>query len=180
MYHLRDTHFNARGNAIAGRGLARLIEAKLTGSELPDYAMPAERAMEASAPEAVAQSPGSAPAESQSTAPTDEATEILRQFGARISAAGVDGTRVLDDSQLNRPKEDIKSAIIVVLNGEVAADQKAFAREAAPVLAFFQPGVGEGGVALDTLRSDQQTWRSVVEAEMQLINRDIALRNQGE
>ncbi|HLU38507.1 MAG TPA: hypothetical protein VK081_03925 [Planctomycetota bacterium] len=29
VYHLRDAHFNARGNAVAGRGLARLVAALL-------------------------------------------------------------------------------------------------------------------------------------------------------
>tara|TARA_R110002124_G_scaffold2530_2_gene16013 strand:- start:32051 stop:34063 length:2013 start_codon:yes stop_codon:yes gene_type:complete len=179
MYHLRDTHFNARGNAVAGRGLAQLIEAKFTGTEAPEYAMPPDRAMNLPTPAATIQSADpqqaeGAGAQAHSPSPADEATEVLRQFATQISAAGVDGTRVFDESLLNHPKDEIKSAIVVILGADIAPDQKAFAKEAAPVLSFFQPGVGEQGVSLDAVRSDQQTWRSVVEAEIQQIGRDLA------
>ncbi|MEH6515146.1 MAG: SGNH/GDSL hydrolase family protein [Halioglobus sp.] len=163
LYHLRDTHFNARGNAIAGRGLAKLIEAKLTEGEKPDF---------------VKQSPQASPqnAAPQNAVSSDEATEILLLFGTLIADLGVNGTTVFDDSLLNHPKDEIKSAIVIVLNGESTADQQAFARGAAQVLAFFQPGVGKAGFAMDSMRADQTTWKSQVQAEMQKNILEIASR----
>ncbi len=174
LYHLRDTHFNARGNAVAGRGLAQLIQAQLTGGEIPDYG-PLPEIPATTSPQAVSSTdPVAQEATLTATAPSDAATEVVRQFGTRISALGIDGSTVFDETLLDHSKDEIKSAVVVILNGDIAADQQAFAREAAPVLAFFQPGVGEQGVALDTVRPDQRTWRSVVEAEIQQINRDLA------
>ena len=177
LYHLRDTHFNARGNEVAGRALAQLIEAKFSGAEVPDYPMPSDRSMELPVQETVVATPDAQPVEISAAEhvpdPTDEATEVLRQFGTVISSAGIDGTKVLDASLLNHSKDDIKSAIVVVLKGDVAPDQKAFANEAAPVLAFFQPDVGDTGIPLDVQRPDQQTWRSIVETEIQQISRDL-------
>jgi MoaA/NifB/PqqE/SkfB family radical SAM enzyme len=106
------------------------------------------------------------------------ATEILKDFGILISGIGLNGSKVFDESLLKHPKGDSLSAIVIILNGQLAADQQAFAREAAAVLAFFQPGVGEAAVAMDSIRSDQRTWRSVVEAEMQKNGREIASRTQ--
>jgi hypothetical protein len=40
LYHLRDTHFNARGNEAAGAALAELVEACLGGSSLAGRAAP--------------------------------------------------------------------------------------------------------------------------------------------
>ncbi|MBK6508296.1 MAG: hypothetical protein IPG06_01820 [Haliea sp.] len=103
----------------------------------------------------------------------------MSQFGTVVADMGLDGSKVFDESLLNHPKVEILSAIVTILNGDNAADQKAFAREAAAVLAFFQPGAGEDGVAIDSLRSDQHTWRSVVEAEMQKNSQEVASRTQG-
>jgi hypothetical protein len=178
LYHLRDTHFNARGNEVAGRALAQLIEAKFSGTEVPEYPMPPDRSMAPSVQQTVVVTPGAQPAEvavaEHVPAPADQATEVLRQFGTVISSVGIDGTRVVDASLLSHPKDDIRSAIMVVLKGDASPDQKAFAKEAAPVLAFFQPDVGDGGIPLDEERPDQQTWRSIVEAEIQQISRDLA------
>ncbi|CAA0098173.1 Uncharacterised protein [Halioglobus japonicus] len=181
LYHLRDTHFNARGNEVAGRALAQLIEAKFAGGEVPDYPMPPDRTVDVPSQQVTATTanPDSAQADVvvadvSEPSQSDAATEVLRQFGTVISSAGVDGSKVLDDSLLKHPKDEIKSAIVIVLNADIAPDQKAFAKEAAPVLAFFQPGVGEEGIPLDEARSDQTTWRSVVEAEIQQIARDLA------
>jgi hypothetical protein len=165
LYHLRDTHFNARGNLVAGRALAKLIEAKLADGDKPDLVVSSSPAANAAPPRAKT---------------SDEAaTEILQQFGALITKIGVNGSTVLDDSLLSHPKGEITSAIVTILNAEVAADQQAFARGAAQVLAFFQPGVGRAGVAMDSVRSDQQTWRAHIEVEMREIGREIASRTEG-
>lgn len=161
LYLLRDTHFNARGNAVAGIAMAAFIQQVLSAAP----AQNTERYLGNEAP-------------LQETSPRGElssyeATEVLLEFGALIKELGVNGSEVFDESLLNPSKGEIKSAIVIILNGEIVEDQKAFAREAAPVLAFFQPGVGKTGIALDTLRSDQKTWRSVVEADMQEINRVV-------
>jgi hypothetical protein len=179
LYHLRDTHFNARGNAIAGRALAKLIEARLTEAQTPDVAMPSPQGISVAPHNAGSQSAELPNATAQGESPSDQATGILKQFGSVIADVGLDGSKVFDESLLNHPKHEIISAIVVILNGEIAADQKAFAKEAAAVLAFFQPGVGEAGVAIDAMSSDQLTWRRVVEAEMQKNNKEIASRTQG-
>ncbi len=109
----------------------------------------------------------------------DQATQIISQFGTVVADMGLDGSKVFDESLLNHPKSEILSAIATILHGDIAADQKAFAREAAAVLAFFQQGAGEDGVAIDSLRSDQAMWRSVVEAEMQKNRQEVVSRTQG-
>jgi hypothetical protein len=114
----------------------------------------------------------------QSKMSSEDATGILRKFGALVSGLGLNGSKVFDESLLDHPKDEIISAIVIILNGETPKDQQAFAKEAALVLAFLQPDVGEGGVAIDSMRSDQFTWRSEVELEMQKINREITSRTQ--
>lgn len=173
LYHLRDSHFNARGNAIAGRALAKLVEAKFTAGAKPEGAIDSPQ-------EASPAVQNDVPRSVSAAAPSlnDEATEILRQFGLRIAEIGLDGSKVYDESLLDHPKDEIITAVVNILNGEVAVDQQAFAREAVLVLAFFQPNVGQAGVAIDSKRSDQVIWRSVVEAEMAKNNREIASRTQ--
>jgi MoaA/NifB/PqqE/SkfB family radical SAM enzyme len=115
----------------------------------------------------------------QKTVSSDEATAILQQFGTLIASLGVNGSSVFDESLLNHPKDEIKSAVMIILNGDIAADQKGFAKEAAPVLAFFQPGVGQGGTAMDSAQSDERTWRKVVESELLKIGLEIASSHEG-
>lgn len=109
----------------------------------------------------------------------EEATRILEQLGTLVSGLGLNGSKVFDESLLAHPKDVILSAIVALLNGNIAADQQAFAREAALVLAFLQPGVGPSGVGIDSMRSDQVSWRSDVEAQMQKSIREIASRTEG-
>lgn len=116
--------------------------------------------------------------EPKKTVSSGEATVILQQFGSLIASLGVNGTTAFDDSLLNHPKDEIKLAVMTILNGDIAADQKAFAKEAAPVLAFFQSGVGKNGAAMDSAHSDERTWRNVVEAELVKINREIVSPNR--
>jgi hypothetical protein len=189
LYHLRDGRFNARGNLIAGRALARLIEDRLAAAERADLVTPSPQsksvAPQSAPPQGAtpqdAMPQGAMPQDAtpqdsaaQSESPGDQATEILKQFGSVIADAGLDGSRVFDESLLKHPKGEIISAVVIILNGEAVADQKAFAREAAAVLAFFQQGVGNGGIAIDAMRPDQLTWRSVVETEMQKNNAHLA------
>jgi hypothetical protein len=68
LYHLRYSHFNARGSAIAGWALAKLIEAKLSGGDIPDFAMQSPQDMSA-APQS---------AQSQGKISSDEANDILQ------------------------------------------------------------------------------------------------------
>lgn len=98
---------------------------------------------------------------------TETASNILASFGARVKALGVNGSKVFDDSLLKHSKDDILAAINSIVNGQVVSDKQDFAREAALVLAFFQPGVGDSAIDIDEKRIDQETWRNSVEAEMQ-------------
>lgn len=179
LYHLRDSHFNARGNAIAGRALAKLIEAKLTEAQKPGVAMQSPQETSGPQPDAGSRKAEFANAAAQVENPGEQAIGLLKQFGSVIADIGLDGSKVFDESLLDQPKDEIISAIVIILNGETAADQKAFASEAAAVLAFFQPGVGETGVAIDSMSSDQRTWRDVVVAEMQKNKQEISTRTQG-
>lgn len=108
----------------------------------------------------------------------EAATAILMKLGSLVSGLGLNGSKVFDESLLEHPKDEIVSAIVFILNEEKAADKKAFAKEAGAVLAFFQPGVGEAGVSIDSMRCDEFTWRNVVEAEMQKNNPAIASQTQ--
>tara|TARA_R110002049_G_scaffold142673_2_gene304559 strand:- start:12668 stop:14353 length:1686 start_codon:yes stop_codon:yes gene_type:complete len=108
---------------------------------------------------------------------SEEATEILRQFGAVVSTLSGIGSKVYDASLLHHPKDEIIAAIVTVLNTAGPGDQQSFAREAAPVLAFFQPMVGEVAVEVDALRADETAWRRDVESEMQRFHREIAARS---
>ncbi|MBK6508389.1 MAG: hypothetical protein IPG06_02320 [Haliea sp.] len=174
LYHLRDSHFNARGNAIAGRALAKLIEAKLTEEKKPGVAIETPGGASSSRSNDL---PQSVPAPEPS--PGDQATQIMIQFGTVVADMGLDGSKVFDESLLNHPKGEILSAIVTILNGDIAADQKAFCQGGCGSARFLPAGAGEGGVAIDSMRSDQHTWRSVVEAEMQHNSQEVTSRTQG-
>ncbi len=148
LYHLRDGHFNARGNEVAGRALAGLIARRFAAKD--------DTVTELSLPE-----PRGAGRMS-----VGEATVVVQEFGALIKELGVNGKTVYPDSALGASKQEIKTAIVTVLKGGVAAKQPDFYRELASILAFFQPGIGGDGVSLDAVRADQTTWRPIVEAEM--------------
>ena len=107
-----------------------------------------------------------------------EATEIIQSFGVLIRELGVDGSKVFDESRLSHTKNEIMSAIVQVLGGPSADEQKSFANEVAIILAFFQPGVGGTEVALDTQKNEGNTWRSEVEPEMKANAREILSRVQ--
>lgn len=105
---------------------------------------------------------------------SEQATDILRQFGAVVSTLSDIGNKVYDASLLHHPKEAIIAAIVTILNGAGPGDQRSFALEAAPVLAFFQPMVGETALEVDALRDDETAWRRAIESEMQSNHRKIA------
>lgn len=150
LYHLRDGHFNARGNAVAGRALAGLIAQKLSAATDAgvdtDITLPDPRRA--------------------GTMSVGEATVIVETFAALIGEIGVNGKTVYAESALGRSKQEIKTAIVIVVNGDVSAAQPNFYRELASILAFFQPEVGSDGVSIDAVRADQSTWRPYIEAEM--------------
>ncbi|CAA0098167.1 Coenzyme PQQ synthesis protein E [Halioglobus japonicus] len=134
---------------------------------------------------------GSAPAEKiglknlepqpqQSELSAEQATDILKQFGALVADLGEIGSKVYDESLLHHPKDHITAAIVTILTGAGPDDQQNFAREAAPVLAFFQPMVGGVAVEVDSLQSDNTTWRRGVESDMQKIHREIAARSEAD
>ncbi|CAA0120105.1 Coenzyme PQQ synthesis protein E [Halioglobus japonicus] len=108
----------------------------------------------------------------------DEAMDILRQFGAVISSVGLNGNQVFDESLLRHSKDRVMASIMAILGAETAAEQQSFAREAALVLAFFQSDVGKDSAPIDTVRSNNVTWRNDVEAEIQKNNRLIAAQTE--
>mgnify|MGYP003668610361 FL=1 len=112
--------------------------------------------------------------------PNDEATNILQLFGNLIAEIGLNGSEVFDDSLLRHSKEDIKSAIVALLSADVTPDQQDFAKGALPALAFFQAGVGQTSLALDSEQSTEQTWRRAVEADMQKICQEVGARSHSE
>jgi hypothetical protein len=101
-----------------------------------------------------------------------ELFEILKQLGHIVSANQLDGNFVVDGVLLGQPKNDIRSAITLLIEREIG-DEAVFARSAVLPLAFFQSGVGEGKHALDSLGPDGESWRTTVEAELLLISEGL-------
>lgn len=95
-----------------------------------------------------------------------EATEMIRTHASKIAGAGIDGTAVLDTSLLFYPKDEIKSAIDIVIASAKAEQEIETLTIARKTLAFFQPGVGEDKASLDSIARGDETWGSIVRAEM--------------
>ena len=95
-----------------------------------------------------------------------QAVEMIRGYSRVLTQAGIDGTEVLDDSSLPHSKTAIRSALDVMIAGAHTEQEKENLANARQTLAFFQPDVPSGRAALDTTAFDNETWGSVVRAEM--------------
>lgn len=102
-----------------------------------------------------------------------EAVEVVEMLGEIVSANALDGSFVVDAALLSYPKAGFSDAVQRVLE-RGTREQAAFARSAAPTLAFFQPGVGPVQQALESTGPQGKPWRVVVEAEMRQINQIMA------
>lgn len=171
VFHARNLHFNARGNAIAGQSLANLIEGKPAESE----GQVAKRALAKLVEGKLAQLDSMATG--AQAVPTVEAVAIMRSYTDLLRTAGVNGSVVVDSSVLDVPKDRILDAVVSLsLVTTNQAEKRSFG-EVAKSLAFFQPDVGDTPTPLDETRPDGATWRNVVVQEMQSIHMTLTAPN---
>lgn len=98
-----------------------------------------------------------------------DAVEILRDYATLVAERGLDGRSVWDASALERPREQIEEAALVIVGASGDPQERDAIAGAARTLAFFQPGVGEEALPLAAMGPDQRTWGDAVRAEMQRI-----------
>lgn len=94
-----------------------------------------------------------------------EAVELIQTYGEFLSQTPL-GEEVFDDSRLPHAKSRIKAALLQTLDALEAPRARDFLTSALLSLSFFQPGVGDQPLPLDTTSPAGQTWREIVEAEV--------------
>ncbi len=160
LYHLRDTHFNARGNAVAGQALGLFVSSLLS----VESGSPTTANLQTTVP--TPQDELSFPSESTPPLSAAEAVEIYVAYGAMLGQGVVDGNTVLDTSLLPHSKDRITASILLLMAITTNQDEHDSLRNALMILAFFQPDVGESGIALDSMGPNQMTWQDYVATEM--------------
>lgn len=160
VYHLRDTHFNARGNEIAGKSFARFLETWFVErQQAGTHTVPTKP---------------SAPAVMRlKKIPVEKAVKIVKVYATVIPKVGIDGSVVVDSDSLPFPKYQIMGAAISLIQSATDAAEKESFAEVALTLAFFQSDVGGTPTTLDATNSDGETWRNIVSTEMQNIKRTL-------
>ncbi|CAA0098158.1 Uncharacterised protein [Halioglobus japonicus] len=106
--------------------------------------------------------------------PLEESLELMQSYMSELSRIGMDGQTAHDISVLPDTKPKIASALIKLLSVTDDQDTKSNYRTGIAVLAFFQPGVDEGGVSLDQMGPGQETWQAIVDEEMRILNKKLA------
>lgn len=94
------------------------------------------------------------------------ATQLIREHAQKIAEAGIDGTAVVDTAFLAHSKEEIKAALDIVIASAKTEQEIENLTAARNTLAFFQPGVGNTKESLDAIARNDETWGSIVRAEM--------------
>jgi hypothetical protein len=144
LYHLRNMHFNKRGNEVVGRELAPFVRSLLDGSlsagtpYRPDENLPS----------------------------AGEAVPTVQAFGRVLSSLSIDGERVFDASLLPLSKDEIRDGVFGLLRSVKTSKDITNLTNAAVLLAYFQEGVGTDGASLEDLAPDGAPWRDRVQAEM--------------
>lgn len=95
-----------------------------------------------------------------------QAVQMIQTYSAQLTKAGIDGTTVLDETVLPNSKAEIRSALSLVIASANSEEEKEKLAIAQRTLAFFQSGVTEGRAPLDTIAFENETWASIVKAEM--------------
>ncbi len=96
----------------------------------------------------------------------EEAASITQGYMSELGRIGMDGRIVHDISRLPYTKTRIVSALLMLMAASDDQEAKSNFRNAAMVLAFFQPDIGPGSAGLDQAGPRQQTWQQVVDREM--------------
>jgi wyosine [tRNA(Phe)-imidazoG37] synthetase (radical SAM superfamily) len=107
-----------------------------------------------------------APGPPPSQASLVKAVEVIRTHSKDLAEVGIDGTAVVDAGRLSNSKAQIRSALDVVIAGAATEEERASLASIRQALAFFQPGVAEETATLDAIAFEEQTWGSIVRAEM--------------
>lgn len=144
VYHLRDTHFNARGNEVAGGKIADFVRSLLDD---PPPKPSSARITEEALPVA--------------------AGKIVKSFSRVLSEGRAFRGLVRDASLLPYAKRDVARALRKLLAVAAEPSDQEFLRAGLLQLSFFQPNVGDEPAELDAPRADGTTWRPVVAAEIQ-------------
>ncbi len=104
----------------------------------------------------------------------DDAVEIIQSYVPVLQKGGGGGTSVMDSSLLPLPKDQIQAAAIALYKRATDDAQKESFMGMAKSLALFQPDVGDTPISLEGERSDGTSWRSIVEPQMQDIERSLS------
>jgi len=163
LYKLQDTHFNVRGNEVAGRAIAPFVESQL--SAVTDYAKP---------PPTAPLSPPPSDRELELT--ISQAVEITHSYGRVLQDLTPDDSRILSASRLPQPKRQIEDALFLMLDWLPEPDDRRFLKAAVLRLAYFQEGIGDEGADLDSSTPGERTWRSVVDAELRALTTRLKRR----
>ncbi|HJP01380.1 MAG TPA: hypothetical protein QF764_06405 [Planctomycetota bacterium] len=151
LYHLRNMHFNKRGNEVVGRELAPLVRSLLDGSlsagvpYRPDENLPS----------------------------AEEAVPTVQAFGRVLSSVSLDGEKVFDASLLPLSKDEIRDGVFGLLRSVKTSEDITNLTNAAVLLAYFQEGVGTDAASLDDLAPDGAPWRDRVQAEMAKLTLEV-------
>lgn len=156
--YMNDTHWTPEGHVVAASAIVEYFSGSTS--------KPSSAPVKASRSRVV--SAGS------TKVPLGEAVTIIQSYVAVLKKSGGSAPSVLDSSLLPLPKERIKAAAIALhLQATDTAEKKSIIG-VAKSLALFQPDVGDTPISLEGKRGDGATWRSIVEPEMQSIERTFA------
>ncbi|MAF67165.1 MAG: hypothetical protein CMJ84_16100 [Planctomycetes bacterium] len=144
LYHLRNMHFNKRGNEVVGRELAPFVRSLLDGN------------LKAGAPYR--------PDENLPSAP--DAIPAVQAFGGVLESLSLDGETVFAASLLPLSKAEIRAGVFGMLKTVTAPKDITNLTNAAVLLAYFQDGVGSDAASLNDLGPDGAPWRERVQREM--------------
>jgi hypothetical protein len=172
VFHLQDTHFNARGNEVAGRALAKFVEALLETerADLSATIKARELLFIASLEGSLAQVDELPPLQS---IPRDQANEIIKSYGAVLGKVRLDRQRVVDVALLPHAKRRIEAVLFSMMEVKTEQRDQEFLRAALLMLAYFREGVGPGGARIDTVGPGGRPWREGVEADLQAFSRGL-------
>lgn len=152
VFHLQDTHFNARGNEVAGKALAHFVTQVLAESRAVTTLARAKAAA------------ASHPPPEQIT--PERAGEVVAAYGPVVEKFADSGGKALDISQLAHPKWEIQASLLLIWQ-LAAADSmdKRMMQAALMRLADFQEDVGPDPVALDGAGPNSARLRDLIARE---------------
>lgn len=156
--YMNDSHWTPDGNVLAASAIARYLSKPIDERLTPPSAV-SRTAVRPRLPKKI---------------PVDEAVSIIQAYVAALQKNKQSASSVLDSTLLPFSKEQVNTAAIVLyLQANDEAEKKSFIG-VAKSLALFQPDVGANPISLEGERTDGTPWRSIVEPEMQDIERSFS------